>query len=323
VSYQTSETTTEWVTSYSYIQDGLFDFTISLKNNTVYDTSIITPGQDFIFKKTIDTIEGSFHYQYTGSETEIINGIYQHTITLKTDYWEKRYVIIPEQVFTFSDKTSGFNFSFPVNISFYEAIIEEINKEIGLRAQNPLLIITCDVMLSSQTSKGELSDRFSPFVQIKLGDYLLEFTEDLSQSESGFLRQEKEIYHQHIRDNKHILTVLSICCVVTLAIFIFSTKDIVIKKHPMEIMIQKWKKKYAEWLVEVENPPKLVQYTERIQLHSLEDLNRVAEEIGKPLLSYRTEMNGTVKQSFYVIDAPTVYEYSLIYDEHTLVIGSQ
>ena len=151
-SYQASETTTDQVVSYSFTQQGLFDFTVFLTNNTVYNSSVITPQQEQVFKKLVDTIEGSFQYQYTGSENEEISGRYQFLIFLETDHWEKKYVLIPEQYFSFYGKTSSFNFSFPINLSFYERIIDEITSEVGLRAQNPTLRITCDIVLSSETS---------------------------------------------------------------------------------------------------------------------------------------------------------------------------
>ena len=263
----------------------------------------------------VDTIEGSFRYRYNGTEREEINGRYKLTILLKTDQWEKKYVIVTEKNFTFYEKTSSFNFSFPVNLSFYESIIEQINTEIGMKAQNPRLILTCDIFLSSHTSKGSIYERFSPSVNIEIEDYLLKFTGDLIQYDTGNLTEEKEIFQQQVKNNRYIWTSISIGFFVILVFFGFGTEHIDKKECPEEILVRKIKKKYAEWLIEVKNLPTAVQNSERIFLKSFEDLNRVGENLGKPLLFNESECNGIVKQSFYVIDNSTVYEYSLEYNK--------
>ncbi|MDG6219059.1 MAG: DUF5305 family protein [Candidatus Thermoplasmatota archaeon] len=314
-SYQASETTTDQVVSYSFTQQGLFDFTVFLTNNTVYNSSVITPQQEQVFKKLVDTIEGSFQYQYTGSENEEISGRYQFLIFLQTDHWEKKYVLIPEQYFSFYGKTSSFNFSFPINLSFYERIIDEITSEVGLRAQNPTLRITCDIVLSSETSKGYIYERFSPSVQIALREYILEFTGNHFQSETGVLTEDQEIFLPQVKTNRNTWTIVTILCVVMLGFFGLGTKQVEPRQHPQEIIVQKLKKKYAEWIVDVENLPKKAQNIDRVQVKSIEALNRLADDLGKPLLFHKSEGYTTIKQSFYVIDDAIVYEYSLEYEK--------
>ena len=135
--YQESTTTSETVVTYSYTQNGVFDFTVNLKNNSVYNKTSIKPGQETIFKSIVDDINGSFIYNYRGDEAAETTGEYYLTAQVKTDLWEKNYVIIPKSNFSSNEKTASFNFVFPVNLTFYETIIAEIDAEIGIKAGNP------------------------------------------------------------------------------------------------------------------------------------------------------------------------------------------
>ena len=75
-------------------------------------------------------------------------------------------------------------------------------------------------------------------------------------------------------------------------------------------MIKKITKKYGEWIVEVEKPPKRALRAEVISIKTLGDLIKISEELGKPVLHYVSSGKKT-KHAFYVIDESLRYEHFL------------
>ena len=305
--YQESTTTSETVSTYSYTQNGMFDFTVNLKNNSVYNKTSIKPGQGTIFKSIVDDINGSFIYSYRGDEAAETTGEYYLTAQLKTDLWEKNYVIISRSNFSSNKKTAGFNFVFPVNVTFYEAIIAEIDKEIGIKAKNPTLNIKCNIVVSSQTSKGYIYDSFSPSINVSLGTSIIEFGGDLSQYDASSITREEKVFLQGVIDNRNTWFALSILFTAILIGFLLVTDDVAEKYDKTEKLVNKIKKKYGEWIVEVEKLPERAIGSEIINVKSLEDLIKTSEELGKPVVYSTTDGEHT----FQVFDDDIHYTYVL------------
>lgn len=309
--YQDSTTTSETVVTYSYTQNGVFDFTVNLKSNSVYNKTSIKPGQETIFKSIVDDISGSFIYNYWGDEAAETTGEYYLTAQVKTDLWEKNYVIISRSNFSSNEKTASFNFVFPVNLTFYETIIAEIDEEIGIKASSPTLTIKCNIVVSSQTSKGYIYDSFSPYINVSLGGNIIEFGGDLSQYTTGIRTGEEEVFLQSVIDNRNTWSASSILFIAIIVGFALITGNVAEKYDKTENLVNKIKKKYGEWMVEVNKPPKRTPGSENIGVKSIEDLIKISEEIGKPVIHHISSSGRNAKHTFYVFDESIIYEYSL------------
>ena len=60
-------------------------------------------------------------------------------------------------------------------------------------------------------------------------------------------------------------------------------------------------------MVEVNKPPKRTLGSENIEVKSLEDLIKISEELGKPVIYY----NDGTKHNFYILDESVQYQYIL------------
>lgn len=311
ITYQTPETSTTSVVTYPYTQQGLFDFTIFLKNNTVYNNkSFIKPEQEIIFRKMIDSMQGSYEYTFQANKSTTFDGKYQIESVLKTNLWKKTYTTVSQQHFSTSNKTLHFTFNFPVNLNNYENVIQEINEEIDIRAQDPKLIITFNIFITAETPKDTIHETFSQSVNLSIGDSILEFSKNLSQTEKNHLTEDKEVINQSVKDNKIIWSLVTTISIISLVILIaFSRNND--SNDEKRNFIKKLKKKYDQWIIEIDTLPRNVQYSEKIEVNSIEDINKLGEDLGKPLLYYKSKHQKETKHSFLIIDGSTVYEYNL------------
>ena len=98
--YQEPTTTNETIVTYEYTQNGIFDFSVNLKNNSWSNKTTIKPGQETIFKKIVDSINASFTYIYHGDEPAETTGEYYLSAQVKTELWEKEYIIVSKSNFS-------------------------------------------------------------------------------------------------------------------------------------------------------------------------------------------------------------------------------
>ena len=217
--YQEPTTSNETVVTYTYTQTGIFDFTVNLKNNSIYNKTEIKPESEIVFKQIIDSINASFTYHYRGNESAETTGQYSLSTRVTTDLWKKSYAIIPKSNFNSNKVTASFDFDFPINITFYENVVTEIDDEIGIVSNNPILTIECNIVVSSQTSKGVVFDTFIHSINLSLAGNIIEFGGDFVQSDAGVITGEEQVFLQDVVDNRNIWSVSSLIFFLILVCF--------------------------------------------------------------------------------------------------------
>ena len=76
----------------------------------------------------------------------------------------------------------------------------------------------------------------------------------------------------------------------------------------MTKQIKKIQKKYRDWIVEVEEAPKRSVSVDLVSTKSLEDLVKLSEELGKPIIHY---VSNEKTHTFYVLDEAIHYQHKL------------
>ena len=69
-------------------------------------------------------------------------------------------------------------------------------------------------------------------------------------------------------------------------------------------------KKYGEWIVKANTNPK-TQLTNTIPITSIQDLSKISEELGKPIIQFSDENEKKPIHIYYIIDDTTIYKYTL------------
>ena len=307
--YQKPATKEESEVSISYTQEGIFSETIYLKNNTIYNNAKILPSGGTAFRQIINYINESFRYIFTINLDAEISGDYILEALLQTDIWSKTYTLVQNSDFNNTQKSrrAEFNIEFPINYGYYESIVSDIEAETGVTAPNPNLIIQCRVNVLAKTDKGTISKSFTPSISIPLKGKTIEITEGEINQIAGVETEKTTVSDQSVIDERNYWTAILILFIIILALSVLLTKSDTFILSKTEKVVKKILKKYNEWIVEIDKLPKRPIGTESVILKSLEELVKISEEIGKPIIHYSSENDNT--HIFQVLDANIHYEY--------------
>ncbi|HUS99761.1 MAG TPA: DUF5305 family protein [Candidatus Thermoplasmatota archaeon] len=290
-----------------YDHNGQFDYTVYLKNNTVYDNkTTLRPGEGIFFKKLIHHVNASFTDTFQIDHDADISGNYTVDAIIQTSIWTKTYPLVPKTSFNVQGRTARFTTLFPVNCTYYEGLLAKISEETGMPTQSANLIIQCTVVVYATTSYGRSSSVFSPTINVSLNQKTLEFSKDLTSYLPGVITTNSTVTSEEVTTQRILWTALSLIFLVSMPLFMFITTSSITPENAAYKELRKIKKKYGEWIVETKTNPELTN-ARRIEINSLEGLAKVSEEIGKPILLYASP--NIPNHRFYVLDEMTMYEY--------------
>ena len=307
-SYVQPVTTEESVPVAEYTHTGTFNYVAYLKDNMVYSTNTLYPGQGNIFKKITDHINASLSYRFSSSQVADIDGSYEITATIQTDMWSKGYVVTPKTTFSSNANTASFSTNFPIDYINFENIVSQINNETGVTAADTTLIMRCNIDITAKTNNGTVHDSFAPSLSIPLRTNIIEINGNLTQYESGVLEKTEEVTQQTSIEQSIYWGLASVVFSIILAAFIMFTKSDKTTISKTQKQVKKILKKYGEWIVETEKIPVMVG-SKMIPTKSLDDLVKISEELGKPIIYAVT--NSDEKHTFYVLDDQMYYQYVL------------
>jgi hypothetical protein len=306
--YQQPDTKEESVLSLSYVQTATFDYTATLQNNTVYETTVLRPGQGILFKRILEAIDAELRYSVQSSTPLSIDGSYAIYAQLKTSYWQKQYTLLPTTTFSTSSNTNAFTASFPIDINLYESIVQSINEEIGVNPGNPELIIQSTIMMHTQHSGKQISETFRPKLTIPLHQNTIEITENLTQTQRGMQYKTVQIENEDAGLNKQNWSAATIILFGGTIAFPLVVNRSSTKEDKQTKTLKKFMKKYGEIIIEVQQKPDIIG-SKNIAVNSIDDLIKVSEELGKPVLY--TQLLDDYNHAFFVVDQSLVYYYLL------------
>lgn len=252
----------------------------------------------------------SFTYKFYATKQSTIKGSYKITAQIQTSLWSKDYEIIPTTFFTSNTNEAEFKQDIPLNITIYEDYVKKINEETGTNTQSPVLIINTRVLLGAETTTDKINEVFSPQIQIPLKtDIITIEDENLSTTQSGAIEKPEQINRPEIENKRNNWASSSLIISVVLVGFVVVTKTDRESQKSVTNQIKKIKKKYGEWLVEVDELPKRPLGAEIVYTKTLEDLIKTSEELGKPLMYYQSKVEDT--HTFLVLDETMYYIFKI------------
>lgn len=309
--YQQPTSSQETNTILTYSSNSQFDYVTNLFNNTVYNKTILRPGEGIIFKQIVDNITGSHQYRFQISKSASISTTYSLTAIVQTGLWTKTYTLVPTQTSETTGTRQTISESFPVDYRFYDTILSTINQETGITAPNPILIIRASISTTARTDNHTIIESFNPEITMSLNQKTITFSDMLSLSKSGSRTETITINHpemEQIRQNRLYTTLATI---IILPVFLLITKMKHSEISAMEKKLNKIKKKYGDWLVTAESNP-VDPLSKIIAISNMDELSRISEDLGKPMIYYKKNDS---KNIFSVIDDEHIYQHELSIDE--------
>ena len=291
------------ITVCNYEHTGNFNYVVYLKNNSLYGSATIGPG-DIIFKNITDHIDASFSYRFSSDRKAKVRGDYELSATVKTDLWSKNFVIIPKTDFN----SSSFRINFPLNISRFDSVVNQIDKELAVRSKKPELIMRCTVHTVAETDAGTIDEFFAHSLVVPLRESVININSNLSASKPGSIKRTEKVVlppPPAAAEKKQKSLASTIAIGFVFIAFALLTESEQRKIDRTEKIVKGIKKKYSDWIVDSDEAPSAEKI---IPLNSIEDLMKVAEDLGKPVI-HTSIREG--EHLYFVFDGSTQYKYVL------------
>ncbi len=297
---------------YSYNNKASINYKVFVKPNNLYEKNPLDEGKIYI-TEFVDYINTTFNYEFTGERNADLNGSY--TILGKiqgftgeaeklVNIWEKNYVIVPEKNFNFKDSSKSIKEELRLDINQYNAFVKEIVESSKINCQTNLSIVM-NINLKGDTDKGPIEELISPSLIIPLNTSMFQIGGNTNIEKTGAI---EEIIEVPLPINKKQVTIFGVILgilLIGLIYILLFTKAILSIKDPLEKTLKQIFKKHGDRFVALNSNSSIIGTNTNL-VKSIEDLVRIADEIGKPIL-YKYSPNYNEIKRFYVIDREDIY----------------
>ncbi|MFH1382490.1 MAG: DUF5305 family protein [Chloroflexota bacterium] len=268
---------------------------------------------EFIFPKLVDNMTATFAYRLE-ADKEVRDQNEQVIITAALEAagaWSKTFVLVPP-----TKQKGNFTIRFPLDIAEFFSLIEVFRTETGVSSDNYTLNIKAEVYTTGQTEFGPISELYSQTLSSNLGKGILDWNEKLVQSKAGAIKTTEVIPNSNKYLGMSVSTAKRVPIIMTIIFFLLCAFSVVmyIKYRParpslLEQEAARISKKYGQRMaVATDQIPTAGETT--ITLNSMEDLVKIADELGKPIV-YQAGIGPDETHTYYVFDGASRYQYVL------------
>lgn len=305
----------ENVALYNYSQQDNIAYSVALKPNSLYNSSSLGEGMVYL-SPLVDGISATFHYQYKGErEAELkgdyeIFGIAEGYQGVKETYktlWTKRYVLQAKTSFSDKNKDLALTRQIPIAFNDYRDYAGNLAKDLNLTFNSKLTVYMV-VHLQAVTDNGTINETLSPNLVIPLNPPYFEITKNVTGMKTGAIRRTEEI---KLPVNKQIVFIcgsviaLAAAALIYVLLFTSGTKP----QDPAAKRARQIFSKYGNRMVALSDGLPAT-YGSRYRLNSLEDLIRLSDETGRPVLYEYQEDMKNIKE-FSLVDQNVLYSWHL------------
>lgn len=300
---------------YSYTHKSSIDYKVFLKPNSLYSSKSLGKGKYYI-ANYVDEIQSTFNYEFKGDVPVDIKGYYEiaaviegYTVVEKEriTIWEKKFIIVPRAEFAVNDiilsLTEDVNIKLSEYSAFAGAIVEESKVQIPLQ-----LNVFMDVNLKADIDKGSAEVKMTPAIAIPLDTRYFMISESDGKEVPGSIEETQKV---QIPPDKLRIKIyacgLAALVIIILGLVLFTEP---IRKSAFLIKLDKIFKQHGSRLVTLSSELLAVSLDNCSIVRSIEDLVRVSDEIGRPIM-YEYSEDYREMVHFYVLDDKRTYLYIL------------
>lgn len=305
-SYQSPDIKEQIINDYSYTQKIEYKYQVYLKNNSLYDKKILSPGEGVFFKEIIDHIKINIIYDFEGSRDINLDGTYDVDYLISTNLWDKNYEIVKNKKFTTNSNMAQFTQNLEINITKYDDILVLINEETNTKPKDTNLIILTNVEINGDTNYKNLFDRINAEISIPLDTNIIQITNDLIKQKNGTIKIQNIVEDKEIDRQRTIYSSSSIGLFFALIFFVLLTKTEIDYDKKYLHDLKKIEKKYGEWIIKTTNKPPF-ENMKKIKVEKIEDLLKITEETSANIIQYQID---EYTNEFYVYQDNIIYFYS-------------
>jgi len=330
-------TRTDYLGEVSYRQEGKISFSAVFKADspqgpkTVTPPPVITPTPtqppspepkilrpgETIYTRLAEKMTGVLDYRFQANQPvrDLKVEADLNLVLEGGDLWKKTLELVSPM-----EGSSGIKIPFTLDFGKINQLLENIRNETGISADTNKLSIRADIHVTGQTDFGKIDETFTPSLSAPLGKGTLVFEEKPQQSRDGAItisrvmpnnKRYLGLSRSGIRTLSIILMVILLLALVgQVYLFIRGKRPVITPTARESLGIQqRYGERIAEAIGQIPGTPERT-----VSLGSMEDLIKVADELGKPIIHQSAGEIGDV-HAYYVIDATTRYQFILASDE--------
>ncbi len=303
----------EEIPLYAYEQKGSVNYNVTLHPNILYTEGSRGAGETYI-SKFVDTIATDFSYQFKGERAADIKGEYEIIAVvegIKNDgekietIWEKSFILAPKTAFSGEDNAAFVQQNMPIELEKYNAFARQVMQDSGINSEVRMTVFW-NVDLKAKTDKGVAEEKISPKMVIPLNTKFFQIEEHLIQDQTGHIGEMRQI-PLPVNRAKVITYIVIMVLGAMLSVFLlfFTVKGV--SQDPLQKKLKKIFKAHGDRLVALNNEVAAAHETQ-IAVKSMEDLVRIADEIGHPIM-YKHQSDLKHISSFYVLKDSNTYTF--------------
>ena len=302
------------ISVYNYEHKGEISYQAVVRSSTINSQTMPGPGEP-IFYNLLESLNTFHSYQFQGDKPATIKGTYGVAATLESkDMWKKDFILIPPTEFSAEGQKASIDIGRTVNLAYFQALLGQIEDELGVSAREPKLTIKLNIDVEATTEDGTIKEQLSPSMIIPITTGAIFVEGELSTPGRGSLTKTITVPDKTMGtlQNNFVYLVFGAASVgLALPAFVILTgnKVVIINRYKQQIDWI-WKNHRERIVLVNENIPE----AECIPLKSFEDLAKVADELSKPIVNRIVYERGE-KQYYYVFDGPTAYIFTLSKNE--------
>ena len=231
-----------------------------------------------------------------------------------SELWSKSFPLLH------TEKSGDFNVSFPLDLVHYLESLEAILAETGASAESYTLTIIANVHTVAETDFGPINEVFNQTLSTTLGGGTLEWNEELIKTQPGSIKETRLIPNPNKYLGLSVRGIRNLIFAVTGVFFLLSLFSVVlyvrfkpVKLPRIEEEALRVRKKHGERMAEATGHTP-TEGEKTISLGSMEDLIKVADELGKPIIHQAPSISGET-HAYYVFDGATRYQYVSLSEE--------
>jgi hypothetical protein len=313
-----------FVPEYTYKHDARLNYSVHLKPNILFGETTLDSGQNY-FTKVIDGIDVLFSYDFRGEPANEVKGTYEIRAVLVsgdlsaelegkagkgTKLWEKASVIIPATPFTGQSGSVSIKETFPLILQDFESQAKTISEELGIAPRQQYVKLLGLVKTSASLSSRELSAKeLEASLVVPLNQSYFTLTSKQASAQDSIGRTEVVVLSDVIERREGALRSTLITGGIAgvfgiLVLLRLALRPVGRKTQPAYIVPRRYRDRVAE-----ANGQANYLAGDVVSLLSFEDLIKVADEAGKPILHQTFANDSDIRDAFYVNDGSVRYAY--------------
>lgn len=304
------------ITLLNYSNKASAKYNVLLKPNPLYDSASL--GEDMLYMTSfVDKVKTNFQYEFIADKPTDIEGEYEvlavvegYTIEkekVKT-IWKKKFILLPKTIFKLRDTKALIAKEIIFSLDEYNLFVNQISEAAKINIPAKMSMVM-NISMKATYGSQVIEKKFAPAIKVPLNTNYFDIVKSGIEEKTEVMEETKLItlpVNQKLVITYSVILGISVLALLYLIIFVKGDAHVdVLKKQLNKIF-----KVHGNRFVAI-NSEIGTSFDMNYQVKSIDDLVRIADELGKPIL-YKYSSNSKEITKFYIHDDKAMYSYNLL-----------